>query len=675
MCSLGATCRALRAGVLENEAAWRSVAAARWGRRHDAAALQHAWGYLATPGAADGAAGELRSDHLSDLRDDVGGLTALPWVTQWRAAQAAAASLLGATGGCRGVRVASNDAASGAGPERVEAAAPAAAVAAGAAGGGDSGDGASMFDDAHLDASCGLVGRGGAAPAATATRWVDDAAAAHCPGSPAPYKALCRVLRAIGDAASFWRLQLAPHGELVHVDVTDGILHGWVLRPRLGHAAGDGPETGGFSFERLFCTRLCGASSAIDSRGVKLAEVCGILAASSHGDAAADEDDGHGGAAGASSGVGGAGGAVGEVGAGGGTDGASEGVGATEGAGASASGAVPEGDARAGRADVAPHVGGVEDGRGAAAHTTNVSVSVEGTDRVPRAPDVATLVQGALDAAEPRSCVAGSAPLYLRAAGDDELVISGTGGEIRLYRLRFQPVLRVLAAFADFQAIRLDASLTADAATVLSPTHISGDTAAFRRLSSAEGIAQAMADLDEQVIEPRAPTVTLVKALAARQGVYIAKYGPHGPEVLQLSVALPGDSNELIDGPVRSAMSKETFRLEATKVVGDPNVPGGHLSWAVDASLHRLLPSRDITERHAISLNSDAIEVVTIDPAMHFVLVAGEGHINRVPGMWNPEREAGTCYLAHDGTVRFCWEREGSHLAFLLDFVPGVFDL
>jgi hypothetical protein len=122
--------------------------------------------------------------------------------------------------------------------------------------------------------------------------------------------------------------------------------------------------------------------------------------------------------------------------------------------------------------------------------------------------------------------------------------------------------------------------------------------------------------------------------LAQCVGLFTAIYGPHGSEILHLSVeeAVGGDAGN----PPR-------LKLKALKVTGDRNVPAGNHSFVIDLS-HSL----DFAEE----MLRDTRPVAVMSPAQPNASVLlnfterrpsiakwyrGKGQINRIPGVWEPE--------------------------------------
>jgi hypothetical protein len=117
-------------------------------------------------------------------------------------------------------------------------------------------------------------------------------------------------------------------------------------------------------------------------------------------------------------------------------------------------------------------------------------------------------------------------------------------------------------------------------------------------------------------------------------GIFTAIYGPHGCEILHLSVEeFAGDGAE---GPAR-------LELKALKATGDRNVPAGNYSFIIDLS-HSL----DFAEE----MQRDTRQVSVMSPALPTTSMVlnfserrpsiakwyrGKGQINRVPGVWAPE--------------------------------------
>ena len=122
-------------------------------------------------------------------------------------------------------------------------------------------------------------------------------------------------------------------------------------------------------------------------------------------------------------------------------------------------------------------------------------------------------------------------------------------------------------------------------------------------------------------------------------GLVTAHYGPHGPEILHLSIESPCSQERSVFGePVELC---QRWRLRGLKVTGDPNVPNGNLTFTVD--LTEMVSISDAVERDrrplifSNSIGTNRVEHIHM--AVHRVAAwyRGHGQINSVPGEWDPD--------------------------------------
>jgi hypothetical protein len=142
----------------------------------------------------------------------------------------------------------------------------------------------------------------------------------------------------------------------------------------------------------------------------------------------------------------------------------------------------------------------------------------------------------------------------------------------------------------------------------------------------------------QNAIELLIPTLAEHKSLEAIHpnlysclGFHTAIYGPHGREMLYLSIKESADDTH---------SGASVLQLSALKVTGDPNVPAGHDSFVIDLD-QRFDAAEEIERDHRllVMFGQDAHAIVA--PASRLPLLTawfrGRGQINRVPGLWDPE--------------------------------------
>jgi hypothetical protein len=164
-----------------------------------------------------------------------------------------------------------------------------------------------------------------------------------------------------------------------------------------------------------------------------------------------------------------------------------------------------------------------------------------------------------------------------------------------------------------------------------------------------------------------APTAS---PLAALRGLWVAPYGSHGLEIIHLHRAAEGDeaAEGAQAGPIKGA-------LLGLKVVGDANVPAGHLSFAVEPQ--RLDPARMLALDQRLVVAFPASGAVITHLAQRSAGIAawyrGRGQINRVPGQWAPDWVGVDFLVYHSGsTVGFSvlWDEKGEAIRHIIDFTP-----
>ena len=135
------------------------------------------------------------------------------------------------------------------------------------------------------------------------------------------------------------------------------------------------------------------------------------------------------------------------------------------------------------------------------------------------------------------------------------------------------------------------------------------------------------------------PNMHFIPQLGALAGLAIGEYGPHGAEILHLSIKAPSDQAE--NEFAEPAGLQSCWRLHGMKVTGDRNVPNGKVSFCIDLSR-----SIDIAEamQHdtrplVFRSTGGTYRQVFLHSAASRVAgwYRGKGQINKHPDRWAPE--------------------------------------
>jgi hypothetical protein len=138
-------------------------------------------------------------------------------------------------------------------------------------------------------------------------------------------------------------------------------------------------------------------------------------------------------------------------------------------------------------------------------------------------------------------------------------------------------------------------------------------------------------------------SASLVKSnnhFSSLPGLYSARYGSHGMEILQLSLHTSNDGTDY--GFVQSTNEYwfGSLQLQGLKIVGDRNVPANQFSFLVDLTNQIHLQSVFVTDaRPIIIFASDDTVTVFSEARRPFIdfISQGKGQINRNPPIWEPE--------------------------------------
>jgi hypothetical protein len=138
-----------------------------------------------------------------------------------------------------------------------------------------------------------------------------------------------------------------------------------------------------------------------------------------------------------------------------------------------------------------------------------------------------------------------------------------------------------------------------------------------------------------QVTKDHANGGSMHARLCSCLGFNTAEYGPHGTEILYLS---------LVEGQPISHHGEKVgaarLQLRALKITGDVNVPPRNYSFVIDVDQQEDMQKvmRQDRRRIAAKVNGQ-YEHVSLDQlaARTAALYRGHGQINRVPGLWEPE--------------------------------------
>ncbi|KAK2080481.1 hypothetical protein QBZ16_000334 [Prototheca wickerhamii] len=130
-----------------------------------------------------------------------------------------------------------------------------------------------------------------------------------------------------------------------------------------------------------------------------------------------------------------------------------------------------------------------------------------------------------------------------------------------------------------------------------------------------------------------------LKLLAEVQGLVTGEYATHGTEVLSLSLGIGDDTD---------SMPLAGLRLEALKLIGDPNVPGGRLSFVVDPFAWRPGHEGGVPDWDDLQLEDNPRPIMAFMEEGHAVPVdlslrpirarfLAHGQVNHIRGIWMPE--------------------------------------
>ncbi|KAL6781658.1 hypothetical protein ACKKBF_B08940 [Auxenochlorella protothecoides x Auxenochlorella symbiontica] len=172
-------------------------------------------------------------------------------------------------------------------------------------------------------------------------------------------------------------------------------------------------------------------------------------------------------------------------------------------------------------------------------------------------------------------------------------------------------------------------------------------------------------------------------AIARMQGLVTGAYSTHGTEVLSLRLCGPSSAP-----PSDSGVTG--VRLEALKLIGDVNVPGGQLSFVVDAESGVAGPTRHSRlhdfaaedSRPIFSFADGRSAVVDVERLPICAQFRALGQINEFEGLWQPEwvpavfvvySQAQPHPAGHSCAIVFCDEdRPYRHI---IEFTPLPNDL
>lgn len=122
-------------------------------------------------------------------------------------------------------------------------------------------------------------------------------------------------------------------------------------------------------------------------------------------------------------------------------------------------------------------------------------------------------------------------------------------------------------------------------------------------------------------------------------GLYAARYGSHGTEILHLSLHSSADVSSL---PPVGDINFGDLQIHGLKITGDPNVPANQLSFCINA--------RSLVDANVAFLQ-DSRPIIVFPPDQHNPIMVswqqrlpsmklwarGYGQINRNPPVWSPE--------------------------------------
>jgi hypothetical protein len=175
------------------------------------------------------------------------------------------------------------------------------------------------------------------------------------------------------------------------------------------------------------------------------------------------------------------------------------------------------------------------------------------------------------------------------------------------------------------------------------------------------------------------------ETLAMSLGLFTARYGSHGSEILHLSLHSRGDVRGLRSG---NNFDFGDIQLQGLKITGDPNVPSNQLSFCINIqSLLDINAAFNQDNRPIIIFPPDRQNPIVISLQQRLPMVQlwarGYGQINRDPNVWAPEwvrcafilYKQPLCGEAHRAMFSILWDDEHDYFRHAMDFRPLPYDL
>jgi hypothetical protein len=118
-------------------------------------------------------------------------------------------------------------------------------------------------------------------------------------------------------------------------------------------------------------------------------------------------------------------------------------------------------------------------------------------------------------------------------------------------------------------------------------------------------------------------------------GMHYSYYGPHGRELLWISRHYDVENDSIYPVPNEYFMGADRDHIRGMKLIGDPNVPGGQLSFCANMSEQQEVGELIDDENRLIFSSLGAVDLRT---RARFIThwFRGYGQINYVQGVWNP---------------------------------------
>lgn len=172
---------------------------------------------------------------------------------------------------------------------------------------------------------------------------------------------------------------------------------------------------------------------------------------------------------------------------------------------------------------------------------------------------------------------------------------------------------------------------------------------------------------------------TIISSVARIVGLFVARYGSHGLELLHVSL-IENDERILegVDMQQQTEQKGPFYVLNGLKITGDPNVPAAQLSFTVDVTHPKNFYSWILSDTRPIILFTEngIVDVTVMIDRQNNIQAAyrGKGQINREPATWDPEWVDLTLIVynnscsARGASFSIVWDDVGETYRHLMDF-------